>query len=326
MLSPLNCRPIRALPWWLARRVSRHPHHVHQARGRIRPSRGSRSVFANATGWACARPCDAIVVAGLGSLNEAQSAIAAPGCGQYRGNLPRHHAGGGRPHRSNTELLAAGASCGVSSRRVSRATLLEALAGFAPERTRTARAPFAPPGSPALRRHLNSRPKASAFASSIRQYRPVAPPANHTLARVFLSERISDGTRVVVKIGTDTPYHDPALARKILQAATPSSRRARAGHRAAISTPASPGSWPYVVIEYLGETDLRSRLTRPSRPIDAIRIVQRILTALDELHSGRIAHLDLKPENIFSRRRQSGADRFQYLRRVWRPGQKRRAR
>jgi hypothetical protein len=245
--------------------------------------------------------CDAIVVAGLGTLNEAQSAMQRLGAGSTEGHLPPVIMLVADDLIEQTpKLLAAGAGAVFHRDALSRATLLEALAGFAPERTRTAPRAFRTAQD---RMHFGAfefQAEGERIRLLIEQFRPVAPPANHTLARVFLSERISDGTRVVVKIGTDTPYHDSALARKFCGRYAFLTSRTGGGIVRYLDAGIA-GSWPYVVIEYLGETDLRARLGAALEPIDAIRIIQRILTALDELHSGKIAHLDLKPENIFFR-------------------------
>ncbi len=245
--------------------------------------------------------CDAIIVAGLGTLNEAQSAMQRLGAGSTKGDLPPVIMLVSDDLIEQTpKLLAAGAGAIFHRDALSRATLLEALGGFAPERTRVAPRPFRTTHDRSQFGTFEFQSEGERVRLAIEQFRPVAPPANHTLARVFLSERINDGTRVVVKIGTDTPYHDPTLARKFCTRYAYLSSRSGGGIVRYLDAGIA-GSWPYVVIEYLGETDLRSRLSSAMEPLDAVRITQRILSALDELHSGKIAHLDLKPENIFFR-------------------------
>ncbi len=245
--------------------------------------------------------CDAIVVAGLGTLNEAQSALQRLGAGSTRGDLPPViMLVSDELIEQTPKLLSAGAGAVFHRDALSRETLIDALAGFAPAQTHTVPRAF---------RTTHERSEFGAFEFqadgerirvAIERFRPVAPPANHTLARVFLAEHMSDGARVVVKIGTDTPYHEPALARKFCTRYAFLSSRVGGGIVRYLDAGLA-GSWPYVVIEYLGETDLRARLSSPIEPLEAVRILQRILAALAELHAGKIAHLDLKPENIFFR-------------------------
>jgi hypothetical protein len=245
--------------------------------------------------------CDAIVVAGIGTLNEASSAMQRLGAGNTEDNLPPVILlVSGDLASDSGKLLAAGAGAVFHRDALSRATLLDALAGFAPLRTQRSPKPFRTIQQPHSFGCFEFQAEGERIRLSVEGYRPVAPPANHTLARVFLSERIADGTLVVVKIGTDTPYHDVALARRFCSRYGFLSQQT-GGSIVRYLDAGVAGSWPYVVIEYLGEVDLRARMRTAIDPNEAVRILQRILTAVETLHAGRIAHLDLKPENIFSR-------------------------
>jgi hypothetical protein len=245
--------------------------------------------------------CDAIVVAGLGTMNEAVSALQRLGAGHTHGSLPPVIMLADAALAAEApRLLAAGAGAVFRRDALSRATLLDALAGFAPLRTQRPPKPFRTVQETQGFGAFEFQAEGERIRLAIEGYRPVAPPANHTLARVFLSERIADGTRVVVKIGTDTPYHDAVLAGRFCSRYAYLSAQAGGGIVRYFDAGVA-GSWPYVVIEYLGSFDLRARLAGAVDPAEAVRILLRVATALETLHKGRIAHLDLKPENIFFR-------------------------
>ena len=59
---------------------------------------------------------------------------------------------------------------------------------------------------------------------------------------------------------------------------------------------------PYLVMEYVDETELQQAIERAPLPIDEIcRVMQPVCKAVHELHRHNIIHLDLKPDNIRNR-------------------------
>jgi serine/threonine-protein kinase len=69
-----------------------------------------------------------------------------------------------------------------------------------------------------------------------------------------------------------------------------------------------PSNTPYMVLEYLEGTDLRSVLeTRGALPVEeAVDYVLQVCEALSEAHLNGIVHRDLKPQNLFLTRRANG--------------------
>ena len=60
-------------------------------------------------------------------------------------------------------------------------------------------------------------------------------------------------------------------------------------------------NFPYMVFEDLGSRDLRRRMDEPLAPPDALRILRQLAMALAIIHADKLAHIDLKPENVFFR-------------------------
>jgi Tfp pilus assembly protein PilF len=58
---------------------------------------------------------------------------------------------------------------------------------------------------------------------------------------------------------------------------------------------------PFIATEFVEGETLRSRLTRPILPAEAIRIAVQIASALVATHRARIVHRDIKPENVMLR-------------------------
>ncbi len=124
--------------------------------------------------------------------------------------------------------------------------------------------------------------------------------SSNPMAHVFTAERISDGCRAVVKLLASTPHHDLDLISRFC-------RRyeflcaLNGRHTVSYLDAGVAGSWPYVALEFLGEGDLRQRIKAGLTPNQAAQILFRLAGAMAALHSGRLAHMDLKPDNIFFR-------------------------
>lgn len=131
-------------------------------------------------------------------------------------------------------------------------------------------------------------------------FRPIRQLASGPLAKVFEAERLVDGGRAVVKILTDSPIRSPDAVSDFCKRYP-----LLAAHENSYIVPQLDagvvGLWPYTVSEFLAHGDLKSRMTGPLVPVDACRTLFKIAVALSTLHARELAHLDLKPENIFFR-------------------------
>ena len=146
---------------------------------------------------------------------------------------------------------------------------------------------------------------------AIEHYRFVATISANNFAQVFTAEKISDRKRVVVKIALTTPIYNAeahAFCERYRFITSLDGRNVVRYRDAGIAD-----SWPYVVLEYLGDGDLRRRFSTVTEsgdtpgvatgidPVEALQILYKLSIALATFHSGNFAHMDLKPENIFFR-------------------------
>lgn len=120
------------------------------------------------------------------------------------------------------------------------------------------------------------------------------------LSQVFYAERVSDRKRTVIKVGVEAPTHNAAAIRMFCER-FPFFAGLNGRGVVRYLDVGICGPWPYVALEYLAAGDLRRRMRGPVAPTEAARIMYKLAAALSALHSGDIAHLDLKPENIFFR-------------------------
>jgi eukaryotic-like serine/threonine-protein kinase len=120
------------------------------------------------------------------------------------------------------------------------------------------------------------------------------------LSQVFYAERVSDRKRTVIKVGVEAPTHNAAAIRLFCERFPFFAGLDGRGVVRYLDVGIC-GPWPYVALEYLAAGDLRRRMRGPVAPTEAARIMYKLAAALSSLHSGNIAHLDLKPENIFFR-------------------------
>ena len=133
----------------------------------------------------------------------------------------------------------------------------------------------------------------------IEYFRFVATLASSPLAQVFSAENIEDRKRAVVKIALSTPHHNieaRVFSKRFQFVDSLKGRNVVRYLDAGIA-----GSWPYVVIEYLPGGDLRHRMAAGMAPREAVRLLYQLAGALAVVHAGKLAHMDVKPENIFFR-------------------------
>ena len=237
---------------------------------------------------------DIIVLGGIGTEAEALSALrrlrARESCPPII-LLASHEL-----ERLADRLLAAGAAAVLLKDALSQLVLTGAilrLTGGASADTATATVP---------RRHgqFAFNVDGERVVLAIDGVRPLATMSASTMAQVMSAETIDNRTRVVVKFFLSNPYHDAATVQKFCDRyAYFSSLNGRSVVRYLDAGIA--GSWPYVVLEHLAAGDLRRRMANGLSTGAAVKIIHQIATALVDVHAGRFAHMDLKPENIFFR-------------------------
>ncbi len=133
----------------------------------------------------------------------------------------------------------------------------------------------------------------------IEHFRFVATLASSPLAQVFSAERIEDRKRAVVKIALSTPHHNNEA--RIFSKRFQYVDSLKGCHVVRYLDAGIAASWPYVVIEYLPGGDLRRRMAAGMAPREAIQVCHQLAGALAVVHAGKLAHMDVKPENIFFR-------------------------
>jgi Protein kinase domain len=245
--------------------------------------------------------CDAIIVAGLGTYLEASSALKRLSSGAGPEGLPPVIllVGIELEHES-ARLIAEGAAAVYLRDSISRSALVNALSGLAPRQTGSAPHPFPARHDAAKFGRFDLAVEGEQIRIGIENFRPTRLLGSTKLSTVFAAERIADGHQAVVKIGTGAPYHDDTMARRFCDRYGFLSRQTD-GSIVRYLDAGIAGSWPYIVIEHLGRADLRHKLVAPLDPSEALALMMKVLDAIDTLHRGRMAHLDLKPENIFFR-------------------------
>ncbi len=133
----------------------------------------------------------------------------------------------------------------------------------------------------------------------IEHFRFVATLASSPLAQVFSAQGIGDRKRAIVKVALSTPHHNKEahlFSKRFQFIDSLKGRNVVRYLDAGIA-----GSWPYVVIEYLSGGDLRRRMAAGMTPREAVQVLHQLAGALAVLHTGKLAHMDVKPENIFFR-------------------------
>jgi serine/threonine-protein kinase len=116
------------------------------------------------------------------------------------------------------------------------------------------------------------------------------------MGEVYLAEQHADGRVVAVKLlAPPTAGREPSLpteSRLLASSAHP--------HVVAVLGGGICGGRPYLVIEYVAGTNLRSLLP-PGEPWPverALPLLDAVAAALEHIHARGILHLDLKPDNI----------------------------
>jgi eukaryotic-like serine/threonine-protein kinase len=135
---------------------------------------------------------------------------------------------------------------------------------------------------------------------AIERFRPLGKLAGNENNHVFYAERIRDHKRAVIKIMNGTPVDNrKALHSFIDLYVYLSAKEERSLVKVLDGGVAGP--YPYMAFEYLQGGDLRRVMSEPLAPRDAMRICRMIAEALAVMHVDHLAHMDIKPENVFFR-------------------------
>jgi hypothetical protein len=144
------------------------------------------------------------------------------------------------------------------------------------------------------------RSKGERHELPIEHYRFLAPLAAGDLSHVFFAERTGDGTRAVIKIMNGMPVRN----RQLLDVFIDRYRYLSSKNERCIVKVLDAGLseiFPYLIFEYLASGDLRRRMRDAFAPREALSILHQLAQALAVLHTDGLAHMDLKPENLFFR-------------------------
>ncbi|MDX2217718.1 MAG: serine/threonine-protein kinase [Burkholderiales bacterium] len=117
---------------------------------------------------------------------------------------------------------------------------------------------------------------------------------------VFYAERLMDRKRAVVKVMNGAPIEQRKALHSFIDLYVYLSAKTE---RCLVKVldGGIAGDYPYMAFEYLVSGDLRRAMQEPLAPQDALRITRMIAGALSVLHADRLAHMDIKPENVFFR-------------------------
>lgn len=137
-------------------------------------------------------------------------------------------------------------------------------------------------------------------AIDIDGYRFLSTLSSGPMAQVFFAERIDGGKRAVIKVLTSFALHDTHEAAHFVDL----SNRLRPLRGRAIVNEVDSGiaaTFPYLVMEFLAQGDLRRRLKSPIDEHAALDVQHALLDALAAIHGQGLCHADLKPESVFFR-------------------------
>jgi eukaryotic-like serine/threonine-protein kinase len=180
---------------------------------------------------------------------------------------------------------------------VDAATRLMRQEGEAPLPHDPARAQLPSTGS---RGHFPLTLKGVRVDISIERFRLLGTLTSNEHNHVFYAERMRDRKRAVIKVMNGTQLDDRKLLHQFIDLYV----YLNAKEERSIVKLLDAGiaeNHPYMAFEYLASGDLRRAMHEPMAVQDAVRILKLIVQALAVLHADRLAHGDVKPENVFFR-------------------------
>ncbi|MBL8518675.1 MAG: serine/threonine protein kinase [Betaproteobacteria bacterium] len=135
---------------------------------------------------------------------------------------------------------------------------------------------------------------------AIERFRMLGKLAGNENNHVFYAERLRDRKRAVVKVMNGAPVEQKKALHSFIDLYVYLSAKEERS-LVKVLDGGIAGDYPYMAFEYLVSGDLRRAMQEPLAPQDALRITRMIATALAVLHADRLAHMDVKPENVFFR-------------------------
>lgn len=134
----------------------------------------------------------------------------------------------------------------------------------------------------------------------IERFRLLGRLAGNENNHVFYAERLLDRKRAVVKVMNGAPVEQRKALHSFIDLYVYLSAKTERS-LVKVLDGGIAGDYPYMAFEYLVSGDLRRAMQEPLAPRDALRITRMIADALAVLHADRLAHMDIKPENVFFR-------------------------
>lgn len=134
----------------------------------------------------------------------------------------------------------------------------------------------------------------------IERFRLLGRLAGNENNHVFYAERLMDRKRAVVKVMNGAPIEQRKALHSFIDLYVYLSAKAERS-LVKVLDGGIAGDYPYMAFEYLVSGDLRRAMQEPLARQDALRIARMIAVALGVLHADRLAHMDVKPENVFFR-------------------------
>jgi tRNA A-37 threonylcarbamoyl transferase component Bud32 len=145
------------------------------------------------------------------------------------------------------------------------------------------------------------QPAGAAVSNLPPGYRVLRKIADGGMSKVYLAERVTDGTVLVLKMIDPRLHQDPSFRQRFVREYKLLARISNE-HVVAILDQGMTDSYGYIATEYFAGGDLKARIRPGGLPRqEVLAALEQIGAALDAVHSAGIVHRDLKPQNIMYR-------------------------
>ena len=141
---------------------------------------------------------------------------------------------------------------------------------------------------------------ASAAGDTTIGYRYVRLIGQGSSSRVYLAERTTDGTTLVLKIIDAANLHDNQIVMRFMREAEIVSRL-NSPYVVRFYDYGLTQTYGYIAMEFFTRGDLKQRTERGVGRRDALNYMRHVALGLDAIHSHGVVHRDLKPGNIMFR-------------------------